>query len=588
MEKKSTVKSETHDITPDDSRNYLDIVNTLKSIKSNHVSNAETALKEYLNFECGGIYDPLKTIVDQWVLQVLPALPTPEVIGVDDTGMRNSETINRTLESTIRRDNTYIKFRDMVMNWFLKSGGYIYEFIAEEYSGTELVYYWPRSRIIPYSQLVYNGNTLDESSIVAFWDYYTKDEFKSMQASAYNLSDTELNNVFDKAFDWESMACDDEWRVIQQNDKVSLTHIYDTALDRYFAMANGVWVNSINGTIAQNPFKHKQAPVAEFIPYTVPWVQYGTSIATITNPLRQIYKNLQKKELEIIDKLEGWDIVSPDAIWDWQTNKQIRENHGVVVANPNEYAHETPNIQNFSYLLSEKQDCLNQMADLVWYSYQSLETRKYENAKATVARTSAITRTIEHIVRQALTQVYSRWITQRLSNLQYLYDVKKKPLMAYWMSYNQVSVADLLGDDTFADILDDVEINIETSAQKTVMEVKIEEIEWLVEVFPDVDPILSGSSEQQFLMMKEVIWYLWQLPSESGQSLLTQESMIGMFAPMFPKLKLKSLIKNKYVPEENLARDMGIAPPVVEDPTSAGWVPQEFTVQWWGTGWSIV
>ena len=66
MVTKSTTKSETHDMDrTDPSWNYLQIVNTLKSIKTTHISNAETALKEYLNFECGGIYDPLKTMIDQ-------------------------------------------------------------------------------------------------------------------------------------------------------------------------------------------------------------------------------------------------------------------------------------------------------------------------------------------------------------------------------------------------------------------------------------------------------------------------------------------------------------------------------------------
>lgn len=47
-------------------------------------------------------------------------------------------------------------------------------------------------------------------------------------------------------------------------------HIFDTALDRYYVLANGVWVNSKDGVEVENPYKHKQAPVSEFIPYTVP------------------------------------------------------------------------------------------------------------------------------------------------------------------------------------------------------------------------------------------------------------------------------------------------------------------------------
>ena len=58
-------------------------------------------------------------------------------------------------------------------------------------------------------------------------------------------------------------------------------------------------------------------------------------------------------------------------------------------------------------------------------------------------------------------------------------------------------------------------MNIESSGRKTVLEVKIEEIAGTVEVYPDVDPILAGSLEQQFLMVKDAIGYIGQLQSET-------------------------------------------------------------------------
>lgn len=57
---------------------------------------------------------------------------------------------------------------------------------------------------------MYNGNTLAESSITAFWDYYTKDEFVAMQSRVYELSTDKLGEVLDHSENGEIMPCDDE------------------------------------------------------------------------------------------------------------------------------------------------------------------------------------------------------------------------------------------------------------------------------------------------------------------------------------------------------------------------------------------
>lgn len=119
---------------------YFMTYRNLKCENEPYVENARQGLAEYLLENCD-TYDPLKPIIDQGVLQVMPQLPPMEVVGIDEDGKQNSENINHILETWVRKDVSYNTIRDAVADGFIKSEGFIYEYIAEEYSGDELTYY---------------------------------------------------------------------------------------------------------------------------------------------------------------------------------------------------------------------------------------------------------------------------------------------------------------------------------------------------------------------------------------------------------------------------------------------------------------
>lgn len=293
--------------------------------------------------------------------------------------------------------------------------------------------------------------------------------------------------------------------------------MFDIPSDRYLVFANGRWLNRAKGgNVQKNPYKHKQAPISSFVPFPVVNTKHGISVPRLTDKLRTTYRNIQEKKLRLVDKLEGWDVVSPDIIGDWREKKRMQDEHGVLVANPQEVRHETPNIQNYTFLQAESNDVLAQLADLVGWTFQALQSYKYENKSATLARTGAVTRTVEHIIRNSLSGMYQRWITQRLSNLQYLYNTKKKPLSAYGLSYATVNGGELIGEDSaFYMALADIDIPLEGQQVKSIMELQIEDIQGAVEIHPDVDTILVNSKEQQLIMLKEAMGMFMQLPTES-------------------------------------------------------------------------
>ena len=223
-------------------KKYFELYQKLKTENMSYVEDAQLAMMDYLGIWCD-VYDPLKTIVDQWLLQIIPALPPMTVIATDDKGRENSENINHIIETWLRKDNSYVKVVDCVFDWLVKSEWYLYEYLAEEYSWTTLTYYWPRSRILPFSQVVYNWYTLEDSSVVCFWEFYTNDEFRSACQKLYNIDEETMVCIFEHDEDGVPMPVDEQWNCIQQIDKVALVHIFDVALDKYIVYANGVWVN---------------------------------------------------------------------------------------------------------------------------------------------------------------------------------------------------------------------------------------------------------------------------------------------------------------------------------------------------------
>jgi len=44
---------------------------------------------------------------------------------------------------------------------------------------------------------VYNGNTLEDSSIVCFWEYYTNDEFAAFAQKTYGISNEKLQEIYE-------------------------------------------------------------------------------------------------------------------------------------------------------------------------------------------------------------------------------------------------------------------------------------------------------------------------------------------------------------------------------------------------------
>lgn len=134
-------KSEMYDKYIDDPiGKYLEVWHDLRTEKQPYVDNAVIALNEYMMENCD-FDDPLKSIIDQGRLQLIPALPTMTIIGTDDDGEANSIMLNKILETWIRKDKTYATMRDVVLDGLIKSSGYVYEYIAEEYSGNKLTYY---------------------------------------------------------------------------------------------------------------------------------------------------------------------------------------------------------------------------------------------------------------------------------------------------------------------------------------------------------------------------------------------------------------------------------------------------------------
>jgi len=149
-----------------------------------------------------------------------------------------------------------------------------------------------------------------------------------------------------------------------------------------------------------------------------------------------------------------------------------------MVADPNSVRLETPGYQNYQYLQAESNECLLQLADVAGWTFQALQTHRYENKSATLARAGAVTRTIEHIVRNILSNFYSRWMTQRLSNIQHLYDEDIEPLALYGIMYTTISAKEMLSkDNQFADLFADAEIKLDTAGEETIIEIQKSDIE---------------------------------------------------------------------------------------------------------------
>lgn len=536
---------------------HFELYKKLKSENIPYVENAQLAMLDYLGEDCN-VYDPLKAIIDQWLLQIVPAMPPMTVIGIDDVGQENSININKILETWIRKDKSYLKVVDCVFDSLIKSEGYLYEYIEHERSGNETVYYWPRSRVLPFSQVVYNGSTLEDSSVVCFWEFYTNDEFSAFAQKTYEISNEKLQEVYEHDTEGMPMPVDEFGDCIEYSDKVCLLHIFNTAKDKYFVYANGCWLNSTeDGKARKNPFHHKQAPISSIVPFRKTGLKHWISVAQRTSVLRELYKNIQRKKLNIVEKLEGWYVVSPDHIGDLWESLRIRDEHWYIVADPGSLRLETPQYQNYQYLQAESNDVLSQLADVTGWTFQALQTHKYENKSATLARAGAVTRTIEHIVRNILSSFYSRWMMQRLSNIQHLYDEKIEPLALYGIMYNTISAQDMLGsDNAFSDLFADAEIKVDTAGEETIIEIQKSDIEGAVEVHPDVDTILTNSKEQQLIMLKESMSMILQLPTKTGQPLITQESMIQLMSPLFPALDLQQFLQPQQQDDELLGQGL--------------------------------
>lgn len=77
-----------------------------------------------------------------------------------------------------------------------------------------------------------------------------------------------------------------------------------------------------------------------------------------------------------------------------------------------------------------------------------------------------------------------------------------------------------------------------------------------MEVHPDVDTILVSSKEQQLIMLKESMNMILQLPTKTGQPLVTQESMIETIAPLFPAIDLQKFLQPKQADDELLGQTL--------------------------------
>lgn len=72
------------------------------------------------------------------------------------------------------------------------------------------------------------------------------------------------------------------------------------------------------------------------------------------------------------------------------------------------------------------------------------------------------------------------------------------------------------------------------------VEIDKEDIQGAFEVYPDVDPLLTHTKEQQLILFKEAIGMIAQFPNQAGQT-LTQEQIIDTIAPMMPSINLNKL-----------------------------------------------
>lgn len=574
---------------------HFELYQKLKAENRPYVENAQLAMFDYLGEDCN-VYDPLKAIIDQWLLQIIPALPPMTVIGIDEVWQANSLNINKILETWIRKDKSYLKAVDCVFDGLIKSEWYLYEYIAHEKSGNETIYYWPRSRVLPFSQVVYNGSTLEDSSVVCFWEFYTNDEFAAFAQKTYWITDEKLKEVYEHDPDGMPMPVDEFGDCINFTDKVCLLHIFNIAKDKYFVYANGRWLNHTPDWKARkNPFAHKQAPISSIVPIRKQWLKHGISIAQRTSVLRELYKNIERKKINILEKLEWWYVVSPDHIGDLWESMRIRDEHWYMVADPGSVRLETPQYQNYQFLENESRNVLAKLADVAGWTFEALQTHRYENKSATLARVGAVTRTIEHIVRNILSTFYSRWMTQRLSNIQHLYDEKIEPLALYGIMYNTISAQEMLWkDNQFSDLFWDAIIKLDTAGEETIIEIQKSDIEGSVEVHPDVDTILTSSKEQQLIMLKESMNLILQLPTKTGQPLVTQEVMIETLAPLFPAIDLQKFLQPKTGNDEMLGQGLDMDMNTINELSSflgQWWIeqtpPQEFNVGWGWLGGNI-
>lgn len=367
-----------------------------------------------------------------------------------------------------------------------------------------LEYSWIYSEYIPWENIYFDWDDIDNSNEVVWIKYWDRKAFINTFGDNPNYSNVNESLPIGKYYYIAaSDDCNLEYRTTNDSDNIiSELRYYNKSKDKFIILAN--WIEVYN---SYNPYKHKELPFLKMEDYPIDWRFYSMWDFELLKDDEAYKDALRALNIDIIKAQMWFTVVDPDADFD-EATVEIWTNKFARV-NPKDIGHYSPNINAQNVIQAE----LKADDDLIikgWMDYKSQLLWPSETATKTAARTASAKKRINLNLKLNAYSFFERLARLRMSNLQLLYSTGENTIPNKWWSIkNWVLTPD---------------------AWYWLFTVRPEDVKWKFNVIPITESILWVSTERSKAKLMEFSQIALTTMWEDGKPVINWAKLIEQLA----------------------------------------------------------